>query len=83
MKHYNGIEEVYDELKRGGEIEFLYKNKGYSITHVNGKVCFGEYNNYDTVIFYDNYMDVADYLISGKRFEDILCDIEVVFSCFD
>lgn len=82
-QHYESIERMCEEINRGGEIEFCYQNKRYSITHVNDKICIIEFNNYKTEVQYDNCYDIINYMIKGKKLKDIFFEIEIVFSCFD
>ena len=83
MKKYKNMEQMYFEIKVGGEIEFKYKGKMYSITHVKNKILVTEFYREDTEVFYDTYEGISEYEIDGKRLEDILGEIEITLSCFD
>lgn len=76
------IEDFYDNISRGGEIEFIYKGKKYSITHYNGKISVMEFYNYSTESIYKKAKEVGDYLINGIRLKDIFNEITVTFRCF-
>lgn len=83
MKKYRNMEQMYYELRRGGEIEFKYKGKMYSITHVKDKICVTEFYREDTEAFYDKCESISGYEINGQRLEEILGEIEITLSCFD
>lgn len=74
--------ELYDNISRGGEIEFDYENKHYSITHIEQGIDVMESYNYDTEKIYLKSEEVGEYIIQGKKLKDILSDIVITFRCF-
>lgn len=79
---FNSINEFIDNLSRGGEIEFLFNNKKYSITHIHEKICVSEQYNDSSEKFYDNPTDAVEYVIDGYKLKDIITKIEPFFRCF-
>jgi hypothetical protein len=78
----------------GGEVEFRWKNKLYSITHPEGRINIGEgcyekdgkYYNVNSHTEYspddDMWGDTADeileYIVDGDRLRDVITQIEVI-----
>ena len=72
-------EEFYDSISRGGEIEFLFKNKHYSIIHHNSMILIVETGEqYREKCYLDSH-DVGNYEIDGNKLRYLLNDIDVVF----
>ena len=53
------IIELYNNIARGGEIEFTYANKNYSITHSKKGIHVMEFYNYSTEKIYQNPTDIG------------------------
>lgn len=70
-------------VELGADVEFSYRGKAYTLTHVPGGVKVGEQNNDADD---NNFSDVDDlmnhYVINGVQFEDALEDIEIIYSSF-
>ena len=79
---FSSAEELYENLSRGGEVEFTYNGKAYSITHPEGKITILEAYNYDTHKKYSRPEDVGEYPIGDKKLKDIVPEIKVTFRCF-
>ncbi|MBE6899476.1 MAG: hypothetical protein E7479_02255 [Ruminococcaceae bacterium] len=75
-------EELYDNISRGGEIEFNYNNKHYSITHIEQGIIVMEAYNDDSEQIYSQSEEVGEYIIQGKKLKDILDEIIITFRCF-
>ena len=68
---FETLEEFYDNLSRGGEIEFLYNGNSYSITHPDGKIhIMGTCN--DPEQFFKSSKEVGEDLIEGTKIKDML-----------
>lgn len=76
------IEELYETLSRGGEVEFMYGGRQYCITQPDGEINVMEAYRDDTLKVYKVVESVGDYLISGVPLKDIITKIEVTFRCF-
>ncbi|KGG79953.1 hypothetical protein Y919_08890 [Caloranaerobacter azorensis H53214] len=79
---FNTLDEFYDNLKRGGEIEFRYKGKEYCITQPEGKISIMEKYNYETEKLYEDIEEVGEYIIEDKKLKEIVSNIEIIFRCF-
>ena len=51
-KPFETLDELYDNIRRGGEIEFIYDDKNYSITHAEGEIYVMEQYNNSSIIKY-------------------------------
>jgi hypothetical protein len=78
-KNFESYEELTENLSRGGEVEFEYKGKQYSITHVNEGVHVMEFYNYDSAMIYKNREDVGEYQIEGEYLRDIVPKLNITF----
>ena len=76
------ITELYDNISRGGEIEFTYKDKQYSITHSNEGIHVMEAYNYSTERIYQSPDEIGDYIIDGEQLKDFFDNVEITFRCF-
>ena len=79
----NNFISAYDfaqAINRGGEVEFIYGDKEYSVTRPDGRTVFVcEADNADSEIGYTNPIDALSYPIGDKRLGDILGDMKVTF----
>ena len=76
------IVELYDNISRGGEIEFTYNDKQYSITHSNEGIHVMEAYNYSTEIVYQSPGEIGEYIIDGEKLKDFFVNVEITFRCF-
>jgi len=76
------ITELYDNISRGGEIEFTYKNKNYSITHSKEAIHVMEAYNYDSEMIYKNPSDIGEYSVEGEHLKDFFDKVIITFRCF-
>lgn len=81
-RKFKTLEEFYDNISRGGEIEFIYNEKNYSITHPEGEIHVMEAYNNSSIVIYKRPQDVGEYLIEGKKIKEILNDMIITFRCF-
>jgi len=79
---FESVEELVDNLSRGGEIEFTYKEKKYSITHPDGKLSFGEEYNEESYKDFDSIDALLEYEVEGEKIRDIVTLIQPFFRCF-
>lgn len=84
--NFKSIEELFDNVQRGGEVEFVYNNKQYSITHFREgqekQIHVMEYYNYDSLVIYKSVNEIGEYTIESEKLKDIITKIEVTFRCF-
>jgi len=81
-KRFDSIEELVDNISRGGEIEFEYQGENYSITQPKGEINIMKFYDYSTLKTYQCPWDVVDYEIENSKIEMIIKDIVVKFRCF-
>ena len=83
MTEYNDnfvdADEFVDCVSRGGEVEFIFDNKKYSITHGESKIYVMEAYNEKSEKIYDNAVAVLSYHIGDKTISDILEDMKITF----
>ncbi|MBO4897798.1 MAG: hypothetical protein J5590_05835 [Clostridia bacterium] len=86
MKYDNNFfdeQDLIQALERGCDVEFLYKDKKYSITHFNnGKIIIGEFYNSDSVKIYDNAKQAMKYKIGDKTIKDIIVEMKIIDRSF-
>lgn len=76
------IIELFDSLSRGNEIEFIYKNKKYSITHSTEGIHVMEAYEYSTEKIYKLPKEVGEYSVEEKKLKDFFSQAEITFRCF-
>lgn len=79
---FGSVDEFANNLLRGGEIEFTFNDKKYSITHPEGKLCFIEIGNEDSETFFDSIEKLLNYEIDKQKILDIVTKIKPYFRCF-
>jgi hypothetical protein len=79
---FESLDEFIDNLSRGGEIEFIYKDKKYSIIHPDGKLSFLEQHNEESFIDFNDIHELLEYSIENNKIKDIVTEIEPFFRCF-
>lgn len=76
-------QDLMEALKRGCEVEFIYNEKKYSITHLNnGEIIIGEFYNSDSESIYDDVRQVLEYKIGDKKLKDIITKMKVIERSF-
>lgn len=76
-------QDLIEALKRGCEVEFLYKEKKYSITHLeDGKIIIGEFYNSDSEKIYTDADQALEYKIGEKKIKDIIAEMKVIDRSF-
>ena len=69
-------------LNRGCEVEFLYNDKKYSITHTNKGISITEFYNEESERTYHNALQALEYEIDGKKLKDIITKMKVIDRSF-
>jgi len=80
--NFSNIEDFMDCLSRGCEVEFIYKNRIYSITHDQKKIIVYEVNNESSEKEYDDSIAALKYQIDDKFLADILSEMKITFRTF-
>ena len=82
------FDELKSNIERGGEIEFIYHGKHFSITHFeeNGqhKVSLMQAYNYDSEKVYDiaEISNIGEFLLDGQKLKNVISDCQITFRCF-
>lgn len=85
-QNFSSFEELLDNLIHGGEIEFRYGKKDFSITHgiIQGEKCLfvmEQYNEASMKTYYSP-IDVGRYDIAGEKIIDIVPKLKITFRSF-
>ena len=75
------IEELYENISRGGEVEFEYGGRKYSITHSNKGIHVMEFYNYSSETVYELPEEVGEYNLIDKKLKDVITDLVIHFRC--
>ena len=79
---FETVDEFIDFLNRGGEVEFKFNNRIYSITHGNKNFYFIEqYNALSEQVFF-SIDELLGYKIENHKLYDIITAIEPFFRTF-
>ena len=74
--------DLVDCLNRGCEVEFLYNDKKYSITHTDEGISITEFYNEDSEKTYSNAEKALEYEIDGKFLKDIIFEMKIIDRSF-
>ena len=74
--------DLIDCLNRGCEVEFLYNEKKYSITHIDEGICIIEYGNLDSEKIYKDARHAMEHKIEEKQLKDIIQDMKIIDRSF-
>ena len=76
---FNSIDDLVQAVKRGCEIEFLYKGKKYGIIPLKKGVAIYEFHNMESEKFYDKIEDITTHIIENKALSDIIEEMKIIF----
>jgi hypothetical protein len=79
---FDDLEEFVDNLNRGGEIEFFYNKKKYSITHPESLIAFIEQENENSLKYFKDIETLLKHKIEGREIRNIVTEIQPFFRCF-
>lgn len=85
MKYDNNFldeRDLVDSLNRGCEVEFLYNNKQFSITHTDGGISIIEFYNEDSEKTYADAEKALEYEIDGKTLREIIPEMKITDRSF-
>ena len=80
--NFESVEEFIDFLNRGGEVEFRFNNRIYSITHGYKHLYFIEQYNALSEQMFSSIDELLDYKIENHKMYDIITVIEPFFRTF-
>lgn len=75
---FKSISDFKDCMVRGGEVEFIWNNKPYSITHPNGKMSICQGNHYSEAFDAETVDELLDYLMDGVPLRDVITKVTVI-----
>ena len=80
---FETVEEFKTLISHGGEVEFTFENKNYSITRLEkDRIHFMEAYNYESEKYFDSVEGLLDHEINGKKLRDIVTIIQPFFRTF-
>ena len=85
MKYDNNFyddRDLVDCLNRGCEVEFLYNDKKYSITHTSKGISVIEFYKEDSEKTYLDAKTVLEYEIERKSLKDIIPEMKIIDRSF-
>ena len=77
--NFNDINDLIDSIKRGGDVEFLYKDKQYGITPIREGIAIYEFYNLESEKVYTQAEELAQHMIGEDMLCDIVADIKILF----
>ena len=79
---FENLNEFCDFHSRGGEVEFSFNKKKYSITHPKGLISFIEHGNESSLKYFKNIEELLSHKIDGCEIRSIVTQIQPFFRCF-
>ena len=64
-------------MKRGGEVQFEWNNKDYSITHPDGLIYISEVYKEETAKEYKTVEEALEHVIDGQKLREIITKVTV------
>ena len=81
-ERFKSYEELVENVSRGGEVEFSYNGKKYSILPIHEGIVVTEQHNDDSEVIYKDPRDIGEYKIDDEYLKDIIKKAEILFRCF-
>ncbi len=81
-ENFTSIEDLCENVERGGEIEFMYKDRKFSITHSDEGIHLMEFYNYSSEKVFKSASEIGEYIIGKKKLKDIITEMNITFRCF-
>jgi len=66
-------------INDGGEVEFIWKGKPYSITHPDGKISICQGSNYSEAVDVNEADELLDYSLGEDKLRDVITQVEVLY----
>ena len=70
-ERFKSYEELIENISRGGEVEFSYNGKKYSILPIHEGIVVVEQYNDDSEVIYKDLRDIGEYKIGDEYLKDI------------
>lgn len=80
--NFYDADDLIDCLNRGCEVEFLYNDKKYSITHIPNGISILEFNNEESEKIYTDGKAALEYEIGDKKIKDIISEMKIIDRSF-
>jgi hypothetical protein len=80
--NFKSLEELIDNIARGGEVEFEYNREQYSITHSPKGIHIMQFYKYETESIFKTPNEIAGYQLGDELLGDVIERLNVVFRCF-
>ena len=84
MIHSNPEENRFETISdfkmcmyQGGEVQFEWNNKDYSITHPDGLISICEGNKYSEARDYETADEALEHVIDGQKLREIITKVTV------
>ncbi len=74
---FKTISDFEDCMIRGGEVEFEWKDKEYSITHPDGIISVCQGDHYSEALDADTADEALEYMLDGDRLRDVITQVKV------
>ena len=79
FSQFESISDFKWSMKCGGEAEFEWNGKEYSIVSTDEGLSICEANRQETVLISRDAEKILDYIIDGKKLREIITDVKVNF----
>lgn len=66
-------------MKRHGEVEFIWNEITYSITHYDGKIAISHSRRKDTEIQRETADEILEYMVGNNRLRDVIKQVTVLY----
>ncbi len=73
------ISDFNDCMIRGGEVEFVWRNTIFNISHTANNISISEAYKQETESLCDIPDEVLEYIVCGDRLRDIITQVGVIY----
>ena len=81
-KQFQSVDEFIDCIRRGGEVEFIYREKAYSVTHHADSIFVIEACNESSEKQFSTPRGALEYQLEDRKLKDVLLDLDITFRTF-
>ena len=81
-ERFKSYEELIENISRGGEVEFSYNGKKYSILPIHEGIVVTEQYNDENEVIYKDLRDIGEYKIDDEYLKDVISKADIMFRCF-
>ena len=79
QNRFETISEFKNCINRHGEVEFLWEDSHYSITHYNGMISISKVYKQDTERLFNTVDDLLQFHVNGEELRKIVREITVLY----